>query len=119
MVLVKFFGVVSLLRKLTFYNSNLCALLSASSNDTVRKLKPAKLVISVFISSLPSSFRGLGFSFRAVRFTSCFEKHNVFQIKHLGAFSQLNLSQLTRRSIGLQTSGSFGSNWSMCLWWLF
>ncbi len=42
------------------------------------------MVIFSVISSLPSAFRGLGFTFTAVRFTLLFKSHNVFKNRHVG-----------------------------------
>ncbi|HAS8502052.1 TPA: hypothetical protein I7751_21735 [Vibrio vulnificus] len=48
------------------------------------KLSYLGVVIFSVISSLPSTFRGLGFNFTAVRFTLSLESNNVFQIRHFG-----------------------------------
>ncbi len=48
------------------------------------KLSYSGMVMFSVISSLPGSFRGLGFNFTAVHFTLPFESNNVFQIRHFG-----------------------------------
>ncbi len=75
---VYFFGVASLVLKLFCAKWISRTWLLASSKGFFVNLSSRNSSSFAVISSLPSAFRGLGFSFSVVRFTLSLESNNVF-----------------------------------------
>ncbi len=82
---VNFVGAASLMLRLMNTQIRFECSMADFFDRILCKLPCSGIAIFSVISSLPKAFRGLGFSFTAVRFTLPFESNNVFQIRHLGA----------------------------------
>ena len=75
---VYFFGAASLVLKFFAFKWISRTWLLASSKEFFGNLSPRSSSSFPVISSLPSAFHGLGFSFSVVRFTLSLESNNVF-----------------------------------------